>query len=221
MVNNFLSAAALSEKMVSALNSSLGIWYMVIVNAIGVIAIICKILEYQVSTRGKMFTCATIANICWVLYFALYGNFPGALTCTVNVIKMFIFMQRGKHKWADSILWLIVFLIAQAMVAIFTMRYWYDVFSITAGFLGIFAYFVTDQKRYRLLSFFHMALWVANSIANGIAFGIAFYLIAILSDSFSTVSCAVAIYRYDLSKKARKLNKTVVSESEQEQTVNE
>ena len=213
MTNNILSAAALSDSIVRTLDSALGVWYIIIVNAIGVLAIICKIFEYQVSTRGKMFTFATIANICWVLFFALLGNIPSALTCTINVIKMFIFMQRGKYKWADSIAWLVIFLIAQALIAIFTVRYWYDAFSIVAGTLGIFAYFVTNQKRYRLLSFFHMALWVANSVAN-------FYLIALLSDSFSTVSCAVAIYRYDLRKKDNNLPKENNAEIENK-TANE
>ena len=103
-------------------------------------------------------------------------------------------MQRGKHAWADSILWLILFLVLQTGVAIFTTKNWFDVFAITAGYLGIFSYFVLNQKKYRLLSFFHMSLWVVNSIFN-------FYLIALLSDSFSTVSCGVAIYRYDIKNK--------------------
>lgn len=200
-MNNLLfSMADLSVGMVKFLDNTLGIWYLIILNAFGVMAIICKVFEYQVKTRAKMFTLATIANICWVLYFALYGNFASALTCFINVVKMFIFMYRGRYKWADSILWLIFFLILQVLVSVFTVTSWVDCFCITAGFLGIFAYFVVDQRKYRLLSFIHMAIWVANSAIN-------FYLIALLSDSFSTISCGIAICRYDLSKNARKLRK--------------
>ena len=192
----------LSTNMVNTLNNTLGIWYLIILNAFGVIAIVCKIFEYQVRSRNAMFVFVTIACICWVLYFALYGNFASALTCLLSVIKMLIFMQRGKHKWADGPIWLILFLVLQTVVAVFTTTGWKDVFAIVAGYIGIFSYFVLNQSRYRLLSFFHMSLWVVNSAIN-------FYLIALLSDSFSTVSCGVAICRYDLSKNARKLNASI------------
>ncbi|MBR2499075.1 MAG: YgjV family protein [Clostridia bacterium] len=181
-------------ELINVLSNALGVWYLVIINTFGVGAIICKILEYQVKSRNSMFMLTTIANVCWVLYFVLYGNFASSLTCLINVIKMLIFMQRGKRKWAESTWWLILFLVLQILVTIFIVSTWVDVFCIIAGFLGVFAYFFKDAKVYRLLSFFHMAFWVANSIANA-------YLIALLSDAFSTVSCGIAIFRYDILAK--------------------
>ena len=198
-MNNLLSINDISQNLVKTLNSTLGIWYLIILNGFGVIAILCKIFEYQVVKRDTMFVFSTIANVCWVLYFAMYGNFASTLTCTINVIKLLIFMQRGKHKWAESVWWLIGFLVLQILVAVFTVRAWYDVFSVAAGFLGILAYFVVNQRKYRALSFIHMATWVANSIVN-------FYPIALISDTVSTVSCGIAICRYDLVKK-NKANK--------------
>ena len=198
----------LSNSMVKMLNNTLGIWYLIILNAFGVIAIICKIFEYQVKSRNKMFLLVSVANACWVIYFALYGNFASALTCLLNTIRLLVFMQRGKHKWADGSWWLIFFLALQTVVAVFTTKSVFDAFAIAGGYVGIFAYFVTNQKMYRFISFFHMSLWVVNSAIN-------FYLIALLSDLFSTISCGVAIYRYDLSKNARKLNSENVSEKEQ------
>ena len=205
--------STLGENMVKSLDASLGIWYLIILNAFGVIAIVCKIFEYQVKSRNTMFVFVTIASICWVMYFVFYGNFASALTCLLSVVKMVIFMWRGRKKWADSSVWLYLFLAVQTIIAIFTTSGITDIFAITAGYLGIFAYFFVNQRTYRMLSFFHMALWVTNSVIN-------FYLIALLSDSFSTVSCAVAIYRYDLSKNARKLNEineTVENENSTEQ----
>ena len=187
-------------EFIKILNNTLGIWYLIILNAFGVIAIICKIFEYQVKSRGNMFALSTIANVCWVLYFLLYGNFASALTCVINVIKLLIFMQRGRRAWADSIWWLILFIVLQVFVTIFTVSSWVDVFCTTAGFLGIFAYFFKSAKTYRILSFLHMSIWVVNSIAN-------FYLIALLSDSFSTASCALAIYRFDIKKHSKKAQK--------------
>lgn len=198
-MNNLLSIATLSENLYNVLTDNLGIWYLIILNGIGVIAIILKILEYQVPKRETMFIITLGANICWVLYFALYCNFASTLTCFVNVIKMLIFMQRGKHKWADSVWWLILFLVLQTGVAVFTVRAWFDIFAVVAGYLGILSYFFVNPKIYRALSFIHMSTWVISGLVN-------IYPIAIISDSVSTISCGVAIWRYDIRKNGLEKN---------------
>ena len=210
MTNLLFSVADFSKNLVEILSNTLGIWYLIILNAFGVIAIGCKICEYQAKSRTKILTFATIASICWVLYFAFYGSFASTLTCFLSVIRMFIFMQRGKHAWADSIIWLIVFLVLQIVVAVFTVSSILDVFSVVAGIFGVLAYFVINPTMFRALSFIHMTLWVVNSIIN-------FFPIALISNSASTVSCAVAIYRYDLSKKARSLKRLSYKEKATDQ----
>lgn len=185
--------------MLDGLMQTLGVWYWIILNMFGVIAIICKILEYQVKKRSTMYILVTIASLCWTAYFAFYGNLISSITCALGALKFLVFMKRDTCKWARSIIWLYAFLALQTGVVVFTSIKafsWLSIFTILAGYVGIFAYFVTDPRKYRLVSFVHMALWVINS-------SIYFYPVALASDSFSTISCAVAIYRFDLSKKAR------------------
>lgn len=180
-------------------NASLGIWYLIILNAFGVFAICCKMVEYQTKRRNVMFIVAIIANICWVLYFALYGDAVSALTCLLNTIRLYIFSCREKHRWAKSMLWLYFFIVLQIAISVFTYNSWKDLFPIIAGFLGIFAYFINDAKVYRLLSFIYMSLWVLNGIFK-------FYPIALISDSMSVISCAIAIYRFDIKKQKKGTN---------------
>ena len=182
------------------LSNSLGIWYDIILNAFGVIAILCKVLEYQAKQRQTMFAMVTIACICWTLYFALYGNLVSTITCGMSVIRFLVFMKRDTCAWAKSMFWLYFFLALQIAVVVWTSLIsfsWLNMFAILAGFVGIFAYFVTNDKQYRLISFIHMSLWVVNG-------AIYFYPVALISDSFSTISCAVAIYRFDVRNKAKK-----------------
>ncbi len=201
------SMQELSDTMVQSLNNTLGIWYLVILNAFGVIAILCKVTEYQVKKHGTMMVIATIANVSWVLYFALNGNFTAALTCVLIVIRMLIYMQRNKSKWAKSNFWVILFVVLQTIVAITTFKYWQDVFSILAGYIGIFAYLTKNQTKYRILSFIYMSLWLSNSISYLV--GSISYLLGTISDTFSTISVAVGIWRYDLSKKAKEEKKAL------------
>lgn len=185
------------------LNDTLGIWYFIILNAFGVIAITCKVIEYQVKKRRTMYVMVTMACACWTAYFGLYGNLISAITCGLSALRGLVFMKRDTCKWARSIFWLYFFLALQIAVVVWasTISFsWLDIFTISAGFIGIFAYFVTNEKQYRLISFIHMSFWVINS-------SVYFYPIALISDSFSTISCGVAIYRFDLSKRARAMNK--------------
>ncbi len=177
---------------VSALSGFFGFTlYLFILNGFGVLAICCKVTEYQVKKRVTMLIVATFANFLWVLYFIFYGDWASALTCIVSTIRLLVFLQRGKRKWADSQLWLYFFLALQVIVSFFSFNTWKDLFSLTAGFVGIVAYYVVDQKQYRFLSLIFMLLWIVNGILK-------FYPVALVSDSFSVISVAVAIYRYDI-----------------------
>ena len=196
------SMAELSTSMVDALTANLGIWYKIILYAFGVLAIILKVIEYQIKKRSLMMVIATFANFSWVLYFILAGNFTAGVTCILIVVRMLIYVQRGKKKWADSNIWVVLFVVLQAVASIITFKYWQDIFSTIAGFIGIFAYLTTNQTKYRILSFIYMALWLSNSICYFIQMPIEYFL-ALGSDTFSTASVMVGIYRYDLSKKAR------------------
>ena len=198
-----VSIQEMSENFVQSLNANLGIWYLIILNAFGVMAILCKVLEYQIKTRAKMLVVATIANTSWVLYFVLNGNFTAGLTCALIVIRMLIYMQRDTKAWARSNWWIVAFTVLQTVVAVTTFKYWQDAFSIIAGYIGIFAYIMPSQKSYRLLSLVYIVLWLSNSICYFALSGVA-YLLALISDSFSTGSVLVGIWRYDISKKAIK-----------------
>ena len=197
------------------LNDKLGIWYVVILNAIGVMAIVCKVIEYQAKKRQVMFTLVTIASACWVMYFLLYGNLISSATCLLGIIRLLIFRKRDTCAWARSIFWLYFFLALQVGVVVYSALNSFsflDIFAILAGFASIFAYFVRSPKLYRIISLVHVALWVVNS-------SIYFYPIALISDSFSTISCAIAIFRYDILKKGKKQTEEQTEEKVEEQTI--
>ncbi len=213
---NLLSIAQFSANMVKNLNNLLGIWYLVILNAFGVMAMISKLFEYQVKGRSTMLVIAIIANICWVLYFGFYGDFMSSLTCGINVIRMILFAQREKYAWAKSNLWLYFFLAVQTVVAIFTFKGWFDIFVLVAGYSAVFAYFVINQKAYRLISLLYIIMWIIND-------AIKFFPVSLISDSISCVSIIVAIFRYDILgkqsnevKKAIEHNKTLDEQNTQQ-----
>ena len=108
-----------------------------------------------------------------------------------------IFLQRGKHKWADGIFWLILFISAQVIAGFFTWNGPFSLFSIGAGILSTAAYYVMDVKRYRYFILALMILWICNGIAY-------WYLIALIHDVFALTSILVAIIRYNFKKEDKK-----------------
>ncbi len=205
MTNLLLSVADISNSLVDFLNSNLGIWYIIILNAFGVIAITFKVIEYQSKTRSGSLTFAILSDVCWTMYFALEGNFVSALMCTIAVGQFVVFMQREKHSWASSKLWLVLFFALQGTSGVLTFINWYDVFAIAAGLITVIMYYVFDRKTYRALSFFYVACWLFNSAFNG-------YLLPLLNDSFSMVSVIVAIIRFDILKRKSNPFKTELTE---------
>ena len=196
MNNLLISIPELSGKIVSFLDTSLGIWYFLILNAFGVIALICKASEFQVKSRKIIFTLATLSVTCWMIYFLLQGDFASSLVSLVGVVQLLIFSQRGKKKWADSILWLIGLLIIQVIFAVMSYKVWFDLFSITAGILTTIAYYVSNRRTYRYLSAILISLWVCNSISK-------VYVLALINDLIALVSILVAIVRFEILKKTQ------------------
>ena len=211
-MNNLLfSLAQLGESIVNGLTSALGeLWFAVLVNAIGVVAIVVKITETQNKKRNAIVLFAILGSLCWVTYFILYGDFTSALVNVIGAIQGLVFMQRSKHKWADSVFWLYFFLAVQVAIAFFIWKSPFSLFSIVAGLIGTIAYFVIDEKLYRYLFLALILLWIGNGIVY-------FYPIALIHDSFAAVSITIAIIRYNILGKDKPEIKNTQNKIEQEQ----
>lgn len=201
MYNLLFSFVEFSNKLVSFLDNSLGIWYLIILNAFGVMAICCKVCEYQFRGRNTIFLLAMFALILWVLYFVFQGDFVSAIANIISFVSVFVFSKREKCKWARSVWWLILFVALQCLLSALAFKSWKDLFAFAAGVLGVFAYYSLDLKKYRFLSFFYAVSWLCNSLFK-------MYPLALICDVLSTTSVTISIYRYDIKKKKITENQT-------------
>lgn len=183
----------LSNTIVNSL-STLGVWYLILVNAFGVLAIVCKVVEFQCKSRKIIFTLATLSFACWIMYFALQGDFVSALINFICFIEVLLFMKRESWKWVNGIWLMFVFLALQIGLGIITFKYWHDIFAILGGALMTIAYFVMSKKTYRIISAGSQLLWVANSVSK-------LYVVALINDVFATISVFVSIIRFYVLKK--------------------
>ena len=194
-MNNLLfSFVDLGQNIKNGLTNSLGLlWFNILINFIGSVAILVKVIETQNKKRTKIVLFAVINYYLWITYFILNGNFTAAVVNGISFVQLLIFLQRGKKKWADSVAWLVVFILAQVVAGYFTWAGPYSLFSITAGILSTIAYYVMDEKLYRYFFLALITLWIFNGIVYG-------YVIALIHDIFAFVSILIAIIRYNFKK---------------------
>lgn len=197
-MNNLLfSVAQISDNLTNTLSDSLGVWYLLLFNFFGVVAVILKVTEFQQKNRKTIFALATSSTFCWTLYFTLQGDFLSAAINLICAVQMFVFMQKGKRKWADSIWWMVFFLGIQFFLGVFTFKNWHDIFALFGGMLTTLVYFVMDQKKYRRLAFISLICWVLNGAFKD-------YIIALINDAGGAISALVGIIRFDFLGKNKK-----------------
>ena len=199
---NLLSIADISSAMVENL-LKLGVYYYIILNAFGIIAVILKVVEYQFKNRTVILILALTATVLWVLYFFLQGDFVSSLINLIAIMQYLIFLQRGKRKWANSKLWLYFFILLQISLGLIFFIKWYDIFPILGGVFNVLCYFTINGKTYRKFAFICLLFWILNDVFK-------FYLVGFMNDFFGAVSVVIAIIRYDILKKTNKINKKQV-----------
>ncbi|MBR2330530.1 MAG: YgjV family protein [Clostridia bacterium] len=177
-----------SKRIVDSL-SALGVYYNVLTTAVGVISIVVLFLSYQMKTRGKILATYIGAAAGWMLYFILQGDLTSAMMNVIGIIRSVIFMQREKHKWANSVFWLFFFIAVMVGCILLTFSSWKDIFPLLGTVLGTVSFFVLSETLLRFLNIGTYCMWIGNSISKG-------YVVAMISDAFALISCIISIIRY-------------------------
>ena len=168
---------------------SLGVWNDIIVNAVGVVALIFLVASYQMKERTAIFYVYLGAAISWIFYFVLQGNIASALMNIVGIVRTIIFKLRGKYKWVDSYWTLVVFLVVMLGLTALSFRDWRDIFPLLATAFSTFAFFAIKEKSIRVINLGAYVAWILNGVTCG-------YWVALACDSITFISLVVALIRF-------------------------
>lgn len=198
---NLLSIVTLGESLVKIL-SSLGVWYIILVNLFGVLAIGFKLVESQQKKRGLIMLFAIASTIAWIIYYILNGNLATALIVIIGILKYFIFAQRENKAWANSPIWLILFIVVQLVICLLAVKEdWTAILSCLAGIFSTFAYYTLSVKQYKYTLLASQVSWVFNGVFNG-------YTIAYISDIIICVAIIIGIIRFTIEEKKEQKENT-------------
>jgi hypothetical protein len=193
---NFLNE--LSQKMLSSLET-LGVWHDVITNFFGVIAIILLVISFQMKSRVKLLLVFLFSQLIWAIYFVLQGDLASGIMCTVAITMSLVFMQREKHKWANSIFWLFFFIAIIVTCSILTFKDWRDLFPLMGNLLTTISFFTLNEKLLRSINVGTYLCWMGNSISK-------LYVVALISDTLTLISVIISIVRFNVKKSEKQIN---------------
>ena len=190
MVNNLLfSIANISEKMVKTLDGTMGIWYPILFNAIGVVSIFLQFMIFQMKRKKQIVFVEILSDIGWLSYFALQGDFISGTANIIGIMSKIIILLQNKYRWAESKLWNIFFVAFAAVFSALTFKVWMDIFALIACTLSILAFFMTKENNIRKVALLAYCAFACNSISK-------LYVVALIADITALISCIIALIRY-------------------------
>lgn len=197
----------LSKSIIDAM-STLGVWNDIIVNGLGVIALVLLVASYQMKNRTLMFKVYLGTAIPWMFYFALQGNIVSALMNVVTIVRTLVFKLRGKQKWVDSYWTLAVFLVGMTGLTALSFRDWRDLFPLIATASQTFAFYQVKENTIRAINLFGYVAWILNGITCG-------YWVALACDTITFLSLIVALVRFSQKGNQNQVQDETVSPTQE------
>ena len=92
------------------------------------------------------------ADICWVVHYLCLGAIAGAIPNFVGIFREIVFLHRKNKKWANYILWPILFIVVNFSLGIRTFHDFYNVLPIMASAVVTISLWINSPKLTKLLS---------------------------------------------------------------------
>ena len=178
----------------------------IFIQAIGIVAMIFPALSFQQKTQKRILLFQLIGNSLFFVQYLLLNSYVGAFLNLIAIIRALVYSQMGKRKWADSILWLYLFLLLTVATYVLTFtvfgterttfNYIVELMPVIGISIQHFGFRMKEASKVRLMYLFSAPLWVAYaSIRMSIG--------GILVDSINIVSIIIGMIRLDRKKEVK------------------
>ena len=164
---------------------------------VGYIAMAVSFAIFISTKRSRILLTKTIADSLWALNMLLIGSYTGALISCVNIARGAIFYQRGKRKWADSYIWLAVFLMATLISPIITWAGPISILPALGSGVAVIGYFNKNPRITRFIALFVQVAWISYDI-------LIFNIPKLVADGLVFVSAIIGMVRQYLIDKEQK-----------------
>ncbi len=124
----------------------------IIASLVGVLGIGANVLIYQQKTGKNLLIYKLISDILWATHYLILGGISAFAIACIGIVRESIFLNQ-KHKWAQSNLWLLLFVLLSVGSAIITWKSLMNLLPATASVLSIFGFWRAKPKLSRILAY--------------------------------------------------------------------
>lgn len=165
---------------------------MVFAQITGLAAVALFLLSYQQKKRKNIILCNAISRVLYILQYFLLGAFEGAVLDILGTVSSVMAQNKDKGFIKRNIKLAVILI--NLIIVVAGLSLYKDIFSL-CPILGVMlhtsAFWITEEKTIRKVSFLGSPFWLIYNIASR-AYGSA------LGDILTMVSIGIAIYRYDI-----------------------
>ena len=163
----------------------------------GVGAMLALFSIYQQKTRKGIILSKLAADVCWVIHYLCIGGIAGAIPNFVGIFRELVFANRKKHKWADHILWPVLFILINFGFAIRTFHSPFNILPIAASALVTVLLWIDNPLLTKVLSIPVCVSFMIYDIYIGSYIGI-------VNESVSILSILIFLIKYFLKRRSKK-----------------
>lgn len=163
---------------------------------IGVFAVITFLLSYQQKKRKNIIVWNATSRILYILQYLILGAFEGVVLDILGTISSVAAQKKDSKIIKKNLIFFIIGINLLIITAgLFLYENIFSLFPIVGVVLHTSAFWITEEKIIRRVSFIGSPFWLVYNLAS-LAYGSA------IGDILSMISIGTAIYRYDIRGKA-------------------
>ena len=162
---------------------------------IGVFAVITFLLSYQQKKRKNIIVWNATSRILYILQYLILGAFEGVVLDILGTVSSVAAQKKDSKIIKKNLIFFIIGINLLILTAgLFLYENIFSLFPIVGVILHTSAFWITEEKIIRRVSFIGSPFWLVYNLAS-LAYGSA------IGDILSMISIGTAIYRYDIRGK--------------------
>ena len=164
---------------------------------IGIVCIFIDLLVYISNRRSVILMMKLLSSCVWSVNNFLLGAITGGVLMIVAAVRSLIFNFREKYKWADSILWLFVFVIITLVSPILSWQGPISLLPAVGSVFAVVSFYVKPVYIIWGAGFISQVPWLTYHILMG-------NLMGAIGSGITLISVVIGVVREIIKKRKQK-----------------
>jgi hypothetical protein len=170
-----------------------------IAQGIGMVGLIFAIISFQNNKRNLILLFLGMAQMCFIVHFALLGVWTASAMNVVGATRTFFFMLRGRKKWMDSDIIMYVFVCLFFIAGILSWQNWLSILPVMAMAIETIGVWQKAPRKIRFIVMIPRPMWITFNVIHRSYAGV-------MTEVFVITSLLTAIIRFDILPWVRQKN---------------